>query len=128
MVFAPIVEDGTSMTFFSFFLIGKISNAALGRSTTQSSTLENNATLAMDGRLDTCSITEYTIYNNNTIYDSKIWSVDLKPNVFVKGLSITNNMFVELNQHFKVVLEGICSILLYWVALNRIHSHIDLLF
>ena len=67
----------------------------------------------MDGRLDTCSITEYTIYNNNTIYDSKIWSVDLKPNVFVKGLSITNNKFVELNQHFKVVLEGTCSILLY---------------
>ena len=64
----------------------------------------------MDGRLDTCSITEYTIYNNNTIYDSKIWSVDLKPNVLVKGLSITNNKFVELNQHFKVVLEGTCSI------------------
>ena len=85
----------------------------MGRSTTQSSTLENNATLAMDGRLDTCSITEYTIYNNNTIYDSKIWSVDLKPNVLVKGLSITNNKFVELNQHFKVVLEGTCSILLY---------------
>ena len=50
VVFAPIVEDGTLMIFFSFFLIGKISNAALGRSTTQSSTLENNATLAMDGR------------------------------------------------------------------------------
>ena len=74
-----------------------ISNAALASNTSQSSIFEHDAELAMDGRLDTCSMTQV---------DNKTWSVDLKPNVRVKGVTITNNKFVNLNQHFKVILEG----------------------
>ena len=38
----------------------KLANAGLGESAVQSSKLHNNASLAMDGRLDTCSITNDT--------------------------------------------------------------------
>ena len=74
-----------------------ISNAALASNTSQSSVFEHDAELAMDGRLETCSMTQV---------DNKTWSVDLKPNVRIKGVTITNNKFINLNQHFKVILEG----------------------
>ena len=79
----------------------KFPNAALKGNASQSSILENNSTLAMDGRLDTCSKTL-----DSSLDDEKTWSVELKPNVRVKGVSITNNKLTNLNQHFQVILEG----------------------
>ena len=86
-----------SMYNYQIYFSVHISNAALASNTSQSSIFEHDAELAMDGRLDTCSMTQV---------DNKTWSVDLKPNVRVKGVTITNNKFVNLNQHFKVILEG----------------------